>query len=127
MPAFFLPQKYFMKKLFFLSAYFFLLPFQLFADFNDVLPSDRQIDGNLPTGDAVTHFIPRVIDILIKSAYTIDLAILIYAAFLYFLGHGDDGDYGKAKTTFIYSVVGFLIISISYAIVTGVTMLTWKF
>lgn len=117
-----------MKKFFFLSAYILVcVPCKVFADFNDVLPVGRKIDGKLPTGDAVTHFLPRAIDILIKSAYTIDLAILVYAAFLYFLAHGDDGEYGKAKTTFIYSVVGFLVISISYAIVTGVTALTWKF
>ena len=117
-----------MKQILFtLGFYLLITPLQALADFNDVLPKKGPIDGDLPDGDITTHFVPRVIDIMITSAYTISVGFMLYAAFLYIYAHGDEGDLDKAKNIFIYSVVGFLIITVSYAIVQGVTNFNFVF
>ncbi|MBT4936494.1 hypothetical protein HON22_01105 [Candidatus Peregrinibacteria bacterium] len=80
----------------------------------------REEVKNLPRGDISTHFLPRFIDILMKLSYTIAVAIIIYSGIIYIISGDDDGEITKAKDIFIYGVAGFLIITVSYAIVQGV-------
>lgn len=103
-----------------------MTPFIVFADFIDILPRKQKIAGDLPAGDLATHFLPRFIDIMIKTAYTISVGFIIYAGLLYFIAHGNDGETKKAKQILIYGAIGFIIITVSYAIVEGVTRITWN-
>jgi hypothetical protein len=115
-----------MKKILILTGFYLMTPFIALADFIDLLPKKQSISGNLPQGDLATHFLPRFIDIMIKSAYTISVGFMIYAALLYFIAHGEEGEAKKAKKILIYGAIGFVIITISYAIVEGVTKITWN-
>jgi len=95
------------------------------ADVSNLIPKKEGHLYNLPDGDISTHFIPRFIDILIKISYTIAVAVMVYAGILYIKSQGDDTDQEKAKDIFIFGIIGFLVIVISYAFVQGVMRLNF--
>lgn len=108
---------------------FLFMPLHVLADtknfdtpnIREIIPQHSRGDvRNLPQGDISTHFLPRFIDILMKISYTIAVAIIIYSGIIYITKGDKEGEVEKAKDIFIYGVVGFLIITVSYAIVQGV-------
>ncbi len=94
-------------------------------DLTDLIPrkSGGEYLNNLPDGDIASHFIPRLIDILIKVSYTISVAFMIYAGVLYIIAQGEQEDKDKAIDIFIFAITGFLVISASYAVVQGIIRL----
>lgn len=98
------------------------------ANIDNILPKYEGIPKlsnarNLPHGDINTHFIPRFIDILIKISYTIAVMVVLYAGILYVVAGDEDGKITNAKNILIYGVIGFIIITVSYAVIQGVVRL----
>ena len=102
-----------------------LLPVPGSIDFNS---SDDEIKTNinsLPHGDLTTHFIPRIIDIILKISFMLATVSIIIAGILYIQAFGseNEGDRTKAKNILKYAVLGFVFISASYGIVQGILSL----
>lgn len=95
------------------------------VDINNILPVKKNVgEGKLPDHD-LFFWIERFIDLIMKSAYTIAVVMMVYAAFLYIYDHGTNSEAKKAVDVFIYSAVGFIIITISYALVHAITQIEW--
>ena len=91
-------------------------------DVNNLMP-ERLPNQNLPQGDLGSHFMPRAIDLMIKSSYLIAVFMFAWAGYLYINTQNDDKGAAKAKSIFIYAIIGFVIATLAYAIVQGVTRL----
>jgi len=101
---------------------FIIFPLMSFAsEVTELIPRQNGTNlSNLPNGDIATHWIPRIIDIILKLGFTITTAMIVYAGILYIMAQGEEGDADKAKDILIYGITGFIIISISYAVVQGI-------
>ena len=90
---------------------------------NTILPDKNTLGhhaGSLPDGDVSTYFIPWFIDIMMKISYTVAVVVIIYAGVLYVIAQGDDGMISEAKNIFIFGAVGFLVMTVAYAMVYGI-------
>ncbi len=113
-----------MKKLSIFTILFISKMSSVFADITTELLPNRIGEGNniakLPHWDIATFFIPRFIKIITVSSYTLSVIFLIYAGVLYITAQEDEERTSQAKHIFIYSVVGFLVMTLAYVFVEGV-------
>jgi hypothetical protein len=72
--------------------------------------------NNLPDGDLSTHFIPRIIDIILKLFYVLAVFSFLYAGVLMIVD-ADEEKKEKAKMFFVYGIVASLVSAVSYTII----------
>lgn len=89
-------------------------------------PFPTQSDADLPTPLLSSEFIPDVIKIILNITYTITVGMLLYAGALYVMRNGEEEYETKAKNIFRNGIIGLVIISVSYAVVYGVTQLLFN-
>ena len=71
-------------------------------------------------GDLETEVLPRLIRIIFSLSSLLIMIIFVYAGIRLVFSQGDEEEMGNAKNMLVYSVVGAVIIMISFALVTGV-------
>jgi len=71
-------------------------------------------------GDLETEVLPRLIRIVFSLSSLLIMIIFVYAGIRLVFSQGDEEEMGNAKNMLVYSVVGAVIIMISFALVTGV-------
>jgi hypothetical protein len=81
--------------------------------------------ANLPGGD-VPAVLTVIADILLGVTGSITMVALIYTGLLYVTAHGDDAQLEKAKNILKYIIAGLVIIAASYAIILGVSSLSFS-
>jgi len=97
----------------------FLLPAFVFAQ--DAI-SNGLVNAStfgLPNVDLIT-FISRLVRIFLSLVVLIVILMIILSGFKWMLSGGDDEKIKKARSSFINSIIGLIIIFISYAIVSFV-------
>lgn len=89
-----------------------------------VLPST---DGHqaLPSGDLKLDIVPQAISILLGLAATVSFVVFVYAGIMLIIAQGNEEEVTKFKNILIWSLVGLLAITISYAIVRGIMQLSF--
>lgn len=75
--------------------------------------------------DLFADFIPTVIRLSLEVAGAVMLGFLIYAGILLVISGAEENYKEKAKTIFYNVIIGAIIISVSYAIVYGLTRIQW--
>lgn len=88
-------------------------------------PADMRADGNLPQGEIESEFLPAIIKILLALMSTVILVVLLVSATLYIIHFGNEEQLTTAKALMKWCIVGVLIIVIAYAVVEGITQLTF--
>jgi|GEM_PF-4454115 len=92
-----------------------------------VYPEPDEIpDGNIPQGTIEKDFLPTFINILLALISTIDLGAMLFSGTMFVIHFGDEEKLKMAKGILKLSVVGLIIILVAYAIVQGVTQLTFN-
>ena len=71
-------------------------------------------------GDLETEVLPRVLRIIFSLSSLLIMIIFVYAGIRLVFAQGDDEELGNAKNMLVYSIVGAVIIMISFGLVTGV-------
>jgi hypothetical protein len=72
---------------------------------------------NVPSGiDAPSNIISLGLDILIVLGIIASLIFLIYGEILWITSQGDKQKLDKARKTIVYSILGLIIISLSFVI-----------
>jgi len=71
-------------------------------------------------GDLETEVLPRVLRIIFSLSSLLIMIIFVYAGIRLVFAQGDEEELGNAKNMLVYSIVGAVIIMISFGLVTGV-------
>ncbi|MFH0838018.1 MAG: hypothetical protein V1880_02020 [Patescibacteria group bacterium] len=77
--------------------------------------------GTVPSGDIVTDFIPQIIRQLFRFAWVGVFVALTVSGVMFIISQGDDERLTKAKSMLYYSLIGFAVVALAFAIVKGVT------
>jgi hypothetical protein len=77
--------------------------------------------GAVPTGDIVSDFIPQIIRQLFRFAWVAVLIAFTVSGVLFIIAHGNDERLTKAKTMLYFTLMGFAVVALSFAIVKAVT------
>ena len=80
----------------------------------------------LPTGNLKTDIIPSAIKLLLMIAGSISAIVFVYAGVMLIISQGKEEEMTKFKNILIYSIVGLVFITASYALVRGVLQLVFK-
>lgn len=83
------------------------------------LPDSEQF-GEIGANTSARGFILNVLNFFLSFVGIIAVSILIYAGFTYVTSLGDDGKIESAKKMIIYSVIGIIVILMSFALVNTV-------
>ncbi len=76
-------------------------------------------------GDFFKNFLPKLIDTSIKVFGSVMLIMIVISGIYLVLGGVDENFKEQAKKIFYYSIVGAVIITVSFAIVYGITQINW--
>lgn len=96
---------------------------------DEVLPSDvfGKIEGKTPpTGDFKKEIIPQAIKIVLALAGTVSFGVFVYAGVMLIISQGNEEEITKFKNILIWSIIGLLFITTSYALVSGVMKLSFE-
>ncbi|MBU0705856.1 hypothetical protein KJ662_03480 [Patescibacteria group bacterium] len=77
--------------------------------------------GVVPEGDIVTDFLPQIIRQLFRFAWVGVFVALTVSGVMFIISQGDDERLTKAKSMLYFSLIGFAIVALAFAIVKGVT------
>lgn len=91
----------------------------------DAISPDRG-DAPLPTGDLKTQILPSAIKIVLGLVATMTLIVFVYAGIKLIIAQGNEEELKKFKTMLIWSVIGLILITTSYAIVRGIMQLVFE-
>lgn len=91
-----------------------------------VFPDPDEVpDGNLPQGNIESEFLPSIINILLAIISTVLLGTLLTAGTLFIIHFGNEEKITTAKGIIKWCFAGIIIIVVAYALVQGVTNLTF--
>lgn len=77
--------------------------------------------GNVPQGDIVNDFIPQIIRQLFRFAWLVVLISLIVSGVFFILAKDNEERVTNAKSIIYYSLIGFAIVALAFAIVKALT------
>ncbi|MBU1019015.1 MAG: hypothetical protein ABII07_00940 [Patescibacteria group bacterium] len=80
---------------------------------------------SLPEGDLTLDTIPQIINILLGISGVIVFISFAYAGILLVISQGNEDDINKAQNIIIYSIIGVIIIALSYSIVYGISKINF--
>jgi hypothetical protein len=89
-------------------------------------PKSGGEDIPLPKGQFKTEIIPKAIGIFLGIAGVITTGVLVYAGVMLVISQGNEEEITKFKNILIWSIVGLVFITTSYAIVRGVLQLSFE-
>lgn len=79
----------------------------------------------LPTGDFKKEIIPQAIKIILALAGTVSFGVFVYAGVMLVISQGNEEEITKFKNILIWSIVGLVFITTSYALVSGIMKLSF--
>lgn len=77
--------------------------------------------GNVPQGDIVNDFIPQIIRQLFRFAWLVILVSFIVSGVFFILARDNEERVTKAKSIIYYSLAGFAVVALAFAIVKALT------
>ena len=80
---------------------------------------------DLPTRHLTLEILPRLIKILLALGGSISFIVFVYAGIMLIVSQGKEEELTKFKNILLWSAIGLAIISLSYAIVTGILNLSF--
>ena len=83
----------------------------------DVNPEGKDCGDNEAAGEKIEEKLRAILVLLSVAAAVAAVIMLIYAGFRYIVSGGDEKGVKAAKNTFIYAVIGIVIVMLSQAIV----------
>lgn len=96
---------------------------------DQILPTDIIKKGGktlLPVGDLKEDIVPRAIRIFLMLMGTVSLIVFVYAGIMLIIAQGNEEEIKKFKTIIVWSLIGLVFITTSYAIVRGVMQLVFR-
>ncbi len=81
--------------------------------------------GNVPEGDIIEDFIPRVIRLLFQFAWVAILITIVVSGVMMVISFDNEERVTKAKTMLLWAIVGFAFITLAFALVRGITGITF--
>ena len=92
----------------------------------DVYPNPDEVpDGNLPTGELESEFLPAIIDILLALMSTVVLGVMLTSATLYIIHFGDEEQLKTAKGLWKWGIAGVIVMIVAYTSVEALTQLNF--
>ncbi len=95
----------------------------LMGDANRILLGAVKPDEKLPEGDLVEDFIPQLIRQLFRFAWLAVFVAFVVAGVMLVLAFGDDERLEKAKRISYYTLIGFVFVTLAFAIVKAITQI----
>lgn len=77
----------------------------------------RGIEGRVGDGKLLMHYLPRLIDILLKFVAPLVLIMFLYSGIRFIYAGDDEEDLTQSKQFFMYSLMGVLFVILSYSII----------
>ncbi len=77
--------------------------------------------GEVPTGDLMEDFIPQFVRQLFRFAWIVALLSLITSGIFFILAKGNDDRVSKARSILIFTLIGFVVITLAFAVVNAIT------
>lgn len=74
-------------------------------------------DVNVPKNNLDTATLNNVLTVVFALAGAIAVAFIVWGGIKYTLSQGEAGEIKKAKDTIIYSLIGLVIVVVSYSII----------
>lgn len=95
-----------------------MLPTQVVSDL-------KTNQAAVPTKDFIKDVVPGLIKLFLGIAGTISFCVFVYAGVMMVVSQGNEEALKKFKDILIWSVIGLVCITMSYAIVRGITQLSF--
>ncbi|MBI4994244.1 hypothetical protein HZC21_01195 [Candidatus Peregrinibacteria bacterium] len=89
-------------------------------------PINSTTQKALPTGNFRFEIIPKVIKLTLALVGTVSVIVFVYAGVMLVIAQGNEEDLKKFKEILVWSIVGLIFITVSYALVSGVMQLVFK-
>lgn len=86
-------------------------------------PQGQETKTSLPHGDIFKDFLPFFVNTAISIAGTLIFTALLYAGYLLVTANDVEEKIEKGKKIMIYSIVGAVVMAVSYAVIYGVANL----
>lgn len=99
------------------------------AQESQILPSDSTAIGgkpSLPTGNLKLEVVPTMIKIFLALSGSISMIVFVYAGVMLIISQGNEEEITKFKNILIWSVVGLIFVTTSYALVRGILQLVFQ-
>lgn len=81
---------------------------------------DKKDLGGVPTGDLKSSTIQNVLKLVFGFAGAIAFLIVTFGGFKYVISQGDPAATNKAKNTILYALIGLVVCTMAFSIVTFV-------
>ncbi len=88
-------------------------------DLNQEITEDEQI-YRLAEGDLEKQILPRIFQLVFLLSGTVFMGIFVYAGIMLIVRQDEEEALTKTKNILIDSLIGVIVIGVSYAIITGV-------
>ncbi|MBU2524638.1 hypothetical protein KKG71_05615 [Patescibacteria group bacterium] len=72
-------------------------------------------------GDILTDIIPGIIKLALQLGGVATFAVATYAGIMMIGSRGNEDGTKKAKDTLVFAIIGIIVISAAYAVITGIT------
>ncbi|GEM_PF-3985126 len=79
----------------------------------------------LPAGDFKKEIVPQIIKIFLALAGTVSFGVFVYAGIMLIISQGNEEELTKFKNILIWSIVGLIFVTTSYALVRGVMQIAF--
>lgn len=94
------------------------------AEVNRYLVSPNR-PGNVPQGDLIEDFIPRIIRLLFQFTWVVMLITMVVSGVMMIISFDNEERVTKAKSALLWAIVGFAFVTLAFALVRGVTGITF--
>lgn len=74
-----------------------------------------------PADKCLMDLLNKILDFVIKIGAIVVIVMMVYVGFLFVTARGEPGEISKARTAFLWTVVGALVLLGSQAISVGIT------
>lgn len=98
----------------------------LFPNEESLIEKSPQGDAgstSLPSGNLLTDFLPFFINTALAITGTLIFIALLYGGYLFVLANDDEESINKGKKIMTYSIIGAIVVAISYAAIYGLVNL----
>lgn len=89
----------------------------------ELSPQGEKNSTSLPSGDLMTDFLPFFINTALAITGTAIFIALLYGGYLFVMTNDNEEAINQGKKIMIYSVIGAIVVAISYAAVYGIANL----
>ncbi len=108
--------------------FIFTVPLAL-AQESKILPPDSTSFGGkpaLPTGNLKLEVVPTMIKMFLALSGSISMIVFVYAGVMLIISQGNEEEITKFKNILIWSIVGLIFTTTSYALVRGLLQISFQ-